>query len=152
MKRKFHPTIAVFALAVLSIFGIPHRNGQQTTGERVTRKRVSPSTAVRKETAAQLASSVTIYRDTYGVPHVFGRTDASTMFGFAYAQAEDNFWRVEENFIAALGRGAELHGEEALNEDRPARARSMPALIRKCGRSVMALPPASTTTLLVTQK
>ena len=48
---------------------------------------------------AQLARVVTIYRDTYGVPHVFGRTDASTAFGFAYAQAEDNFWRVEENFI-----------------------------------------------------
>ena len=41
------------------------------------------------------ARTVTIYRDTYGVPHVFGRTDASTVFGFAYAQAEDNFWRVE---------------------------------------------------------
>jgi acyl-homoserine lactone acylase PvdQ len=36
-----------------------------------------------------LAKNVTIYRDTYGVPHVFGRTDASTAFGFAYAQAED---------------------------------------------------------------
>ena len=52
----------------------------------------------------RLASSVTIYRDTYGVPHVFGQTDASTVFGFAYAQAEDNFWRVEQNFISALGR------------------------------------------------
>src|SRR6185503_8989216 len=40
---------------------------------------------------ATLARTVTIYRDTYGVPHVFGRTDASTVFGFAYAQAEDNF-------------------------------------------------------------
>src|SRR5207253_8013163 len=49
--------------------------------------------------AEGLARSATIYRDTYGVPHVFGSTDASTVFGFAYAQAEDNFWRVEENFI-----------------------------------------------------
>ncbi|HEV8167708.1 MAG TPA: penicillin acylase family protein, partial [Pyrinomonadaceae bacterium] len=54
-----------------------------------------------------LAKNVTIYRDTYGVPHVFGSTDASTVFGFAYAQAEDNFWRVEENFIMALGRASE---------------------------------------------
>jgi acyl-homoserine lactone acylase PvdQ len=38
-----------------------------------------------------LAQRVTIYRDTYGIPHVFGETDAATMFGFAYAQAEDNF-------------------------------------------------------------
>ena len=51
---------------------------------------------------AKLARSVTIHRDLYGVPHVFGRTDASTVFGFAYAQAEDNFWRVEENFILSL--------------------------------------------------
>ena len=51
----------------------------------------------------KLARTVTIYRDTYGVPHVFGRTDESTVFGFAYAQAEDNFWRVEENFIPRPG-------------------------------------------------
>ncbi len=63
-------------------------------------------------TTETLARTVTIYRDTYGVPHVFGRTDASTVFGFAYAQAEDNFWRVEENFILALGRASELYGEK----------------------------------------
>jgi acyl-homoserine lactone acylase PvdQ len=52
--------------------------------------------------------SVTIYRDAYGVPHVFGQTDASTVFGFAYAQAEDNFARVEANYMLGLGRGAEI--------------------------------------------
>jgi len=66
----------------------------------------------------QLAREVTIYRDTYGVPHVFGRTDAATVFGFAYAQAEDNFPRMEENFILALGRGSEIHCEARLSEDR----------------------------------
>src|SRR5687768_1781464 len=75
-----------------------------------------------EEAMARLARSVTIYRDTYGVPHVFGRTDESTVFGFAYAQAEDNFWRVEENFIHALGRASELYGERALEEDRLNRA------------------------------
>jgi hypothetical protein len=50
-----------------------------------------------------LARAVTIYRDTYGVPHVFGRTDASTVVGFAYAQAEDNFWRVEEKIHQSAG-------------------------------------------------
>jgi penicillin amidase len=74
---------------------------------------------------------VTIYRDTYGVPHVFGRTDASTVFGFAYAQAEDNFWRIEENFIHALGRAAELYGEEALDEDRLNHALEIPRLARE---------------------
>ena len=64
--------------------------------------------------AERLARAVTIYRDSYGVPHVFGHTDESTVFGFAYAQAEDNFWRIEENFILALGRASELYGEETL--------------------------------------
>lgn len=78
-----------------------------------------------------LAKNVTIYRDTYGVPHVFGRTDASTAFGFAYAQAEDNFWRVEENFISALGRSSELYGEKTLDEDRLNHALEIPRLARE---------------------
>src|SRR5215216_4753002 len=78
-----------------------------------------------------LAREVTIYRDVYGVPHVFGRTDASTVFGFAYAQAEDNFWRVEENFILALGRASELYGEKTLDEDRLNRALGIPRLARE---------------------
>src|ERR1041384_8597817 len=77
-----------------------------------------------------LARSVTIYRDTYGVPHVFGRTDASTAFGFAYAQAQDNFWRVEENFILALGRASELYGDKMLDEDRVNHALEIPRLAR----------------------
>ena len=81
--------------------------------------------------ANPLARNVTIYRDTYGVPHVFGRTDASTAFGFAYAQAEDNFWRVEENFIHALGRASELYGEKMLEQDRLNRALEIPKLARE---------------------
>ena len=81
--------------------------------------------------ANPLARNVTIYRDTYGVPHVFGRTDASTVFGFAYAQAEDNFWRVEENFIHAVGRASELYGERMLEEDQRNRALEIPRLARE---------------------
>jgi acyl-homoserine-lactone acylase len=83
------------------------------------------------DSLSKLAGDVTIYRDTYGVPHVFGRTDASTVFGFAYAQAEDNFWRVEENFIFALGRASELYGERTLNEDRLNRVLEIPRLARE---------------------
>ncbi len=90
------------------------------------------SVAVAQNTSPEkLARSVTIYRDTYGVPHVFGRTDASTVFGFAYAQAEDNFWRVEENFIHALGRASELYGEKSLDEDRLNKALEIPRLARE---------------------
>jgi len=55
-----------------------------------------------------LARSVTIYRDSFGIPHVFGKTDGSTVFGFAYAQAEDNLPRLEDNYIRSLGRASEV--------------------------------------------
>jgi len=76
----------------------------------------------------QMAKSVTIYRDTYGIPHVFGPTDASVVFGFAYAQAEDHFWRVEDNFILALGRAAAIYGESRFDSDRLNRALEIPRL------------------------
>src|SRR5262249_39705415 len=47
----------------------------------------------------KLARSVTIYRDSFGVPHVFGKTDASVVFGLMYAQCEDNFWQLETDLI-----------------------------------------------------
>jgi acyl-homoserine-lactone acylase len=75
--------------------------------------------------------SVTIYRDTYGVPHVYGPTDASVVFGLAYAQAEDNFDHLEDNFIRALGRAAEVHGEAALKDDQLALALEIPRLARE---------------------
>ena len=67
--------------------------------------------------AETLAQQVTVYRDHYGTPHVFGKTDASTVFGFAYAQAQDNFPQIEENFLLATGRGAEIYGPDLVNED-----------------------------------
>ena len=65
----------------------------------------------------QLARQVTIHRDAYGVPHIFGQTDESVIFGFGYAQAEDYFWQVEDAYILALGRYAEVHGPQGLNSD-----------------------------------
>jgi acyl-homoserine lactone acylase PvdQ len=65
----------------------------------------------------KMAQQVTIHRDEWGVPHIEGETDASTMFGMGYAQAEDNFWQLEEDFIQSLGRAAQLYGEEALLDD-----------------------------------
>ena len=64
--------------------------------------------------AEKWARSVTIYRDTYGVPHIFGKTDASCVFGLMYAQAEDNFTQLEDDYIRALGRASEIHGERNL--------------------------------------
>jgi penicillin amidase len=65
----------------------------------------------------ELAKRVTIYRDEWGVPHVFGEDDESTVFGFGYAQAEDYFWQVEDSYILALGRYSEVHGPQGINSD-----------------------------------
>jgi acyl-homoserine-lactone acylase len=65
----------------------------------------------------KVARSVTIYRDAWGVPHVYGPTDYSVMFGFVYAQAEDNFWQIEDSYIQALGRASEVYGEKTLVAD-----------------------------------
>jgi len=67
--------------------------------------------------AAALAKQVTIHRDAYGVPHIFGQTDTSVVFGYGYAQAEDFFWQVEDVYILALGRYSEVHGPKGLNSD-----------------------------------
>jgi acyl-homoserine-lactone acylase len=59
--------------------------------------------------AEKLARSVTIYRDSFGVPHIFGKTDASVVFGLMYAQCEDNFRQLETDLIRSLGHAAEIN-------------------------------------------
>lgn len=63
------------------------------------------------------AAKVQIIRDDWGIAHIHGKTDADAVFGMAYAQAEDDFNRVETNFITALGRTAEAEGEKAIWAD-----------------------------------
>jgi acyl-homoserine-lactone acylase len=67
------------------------------------------------------AARVTITRDDWGIPHVKGTTDADAVFGMIYAQAEDDFHRIEWNYLTALGRLAEAEGEAALWSDLRAR-------------------------------
>ena len=63
------------------------------------------------------AKTVTITRDDWGIPHVKGKTDADAVFGVIYAQAEDDFARVELNYLDGLGRRAEAEGEGAIWRD-----------------------------------
>ncbi|MDQ0009743.1 acyl-homoserine-lactone acylase [Luteibacter jiangsuensis] len=63
------------------------------------------------------AQAVTIVRDDWGIAHVHGKSDADAVFGMAYAQAEDDFNRVETNYLTSLGRTAEAEGESALWQD-----------------------------------
>src|SRR5262244_2844172 len=65
----------------------------------------------------QQARNVTITRDDWGIAHVHGKTDADAVFGMIYAQAEDDFNRVETNFINAMGRLAEAEGESKIYQD-----------------------------------
>lgn len=65
----------------------------------------------------QRAAGITIIRDDWGIPHVYGKTDADVVFGVMYAQAEDDFNRIETNYLNSIGRLAEAEGEEALWRD-----------------------------------
>ena len=63
------------------------------------------------------ARNVTITRDDWGIAHIRGKTDADAVFGMIYAQAEDDFNRVEVNYLNAMGRLAEAEGEEEIYRD-----------------------------------
>jgi acyl-homoserine-lactone acylase len=80
---------------------------------------VSPSAAPPQDASRWKAHAVnvTIVRDSWGVPHVYGKTDADAVFGVIYAQAEDDFNRVEMNYLTSLGRMAEAEGEGAIYRD-----------------------------------
>lgn len=65
----------------------------------------------------QHAAAVTIVRDDWGIAHVYGKTDADTVFGAIYAQAEDDFHRIETNYLNSLGRSAEAEGESKIWHD-----------------------------------
>ena len=69
----------------------------------------------------QQAQRVQIIRDTWGVPHIYGQTDADAVFGLLYTQCEDDFDRVETNYLDAVGRLAEVEGEKELYHDLRAR-------------------------------
>jgi len=67
--------------------------------------------------AKQNPRAVTIVRDTWGIAHVYGKTDADAVFGMIYAQAEDDFNRVETNYLNSMGRLAEAEGEAKIYQD-----------------------------------
>ena len=63
------------------------------------------------------AKQVTIIRDNWGIPHIYGKSDADAVFGLLYAQCEDDFPRIELNYIEKLGRLSEIKGESTLYND-----------------------------------
>jgi acyl-homoserine-lactone acylase len=107
-----------------------------------------------------IAERVEIIRDDFGVPHVYAKTDADAVFGMLYAQCEDDFNRVEQNYIWAIGRLAEVEGESALYSDVRARLfmtqeeAKRPMRTVQSGYATCAMPlrTGSTTTCLPIQK
>ena len=77
------------------------------------------------------ARNVTIIRDDWGIAHVYGKTDADAVFGMIYAQAEDDFNRVETNYINAMGRLAETEGESKIYQDLRMKLFIDPAEVKK---------------------
>jgi len=67
--------------------------------------------------AKEQAKAVTIIRDNWGVPHIYGKTDAAVVFGLMYTQCEDNFKGIERNYLYQLGRQAEVDGNNKLYTD-----------------------------------
>src|SRR5277367_2787600 len=100
MKNRCCLKNLVFALVFVSSPALLHANGN------------SEITRWQRE-----ARNVTIIRDDWGIAHVYGKTDADAVFGMEYAQAEDDFNRIETNYINAMGRLAETEGESRIYLD-----------------------------------
>ncbi len=77
------------------------------------------------------AQHITIIRDDWGIAHVYGKTDADAVFGMIYAQAEDDFNRVETNYLNAMGLLAEAEGPSKIYQDLRMRLFIDPANLKK---------------------
>jgi acyl-homoserine-lactone acylase len=109
MVRKSH-SMGAFVLFLLGACAAQTPQTAPTAGA----ARVAGGEVARWEAQAR---NVTITRDDWGIAHIRGKTDADAVFGLVYAQAEDDFNRVETNFINAMGRLAEAEGESAIFQD-----------------------------------
>jgi acyl-homoserine lactone acylase PvdQ len=107
MSRNFGSTAMAVLIAVVASIASGHAQGVSSPAARSTE---------RARWAAE-ANDVTILRDDWGIAHVYGKTDADTVFGMIYAQSEDDFNRVETNYLNAMGRLAEAEGEGKIYQD-----------------------------------
>ena len=107
-----------FLLVVLSTVGFCIQFTSLTAAEQEAAIKGAPQLAgTQPLSAAELAQQVMIHRDRWGVAHLLGETDESTLFGAGYAQAEDFFWQLEDTTIQAIGRYAEIRGKDGLKTD-----------------------------------
>ncbi|MBX3411254.1 MAG: penicillin acylase family protein [Pirellulales bacterium] len=122
MRSNLRPALGCSAFALiagLSLFGF-------VPATAVAAEEAKTPSAADAIDAEALAKSVTIYRDAWGVPHIDGPTDEAVCFGFAYCQAQDYFWQLEDSYILGLGRYAEVYGSSGLKGDILNRAFEVP--------------------------
>lgn len=120
MKPRRNLTLSLLCCTVVSLIGLSLFSNTSASAEKGIDARMT-----------KMASTVTIHRDSFGVPHVYGPTDASCIFGFIYAQAEDYFWQIEDNYLRALGRASEVYGEKSLADDLLNHALELTAVSKK---------------------
>ncbi len=106
--------IAIFILATAACSFCPRTATARSKGTGTAAQAAKNPDIARWE---REAASVDIIRDDWGIAHVHGRTDADAVFGMIYAQAEDDFNRVETNYLNSMGRLAEAEGESAIYQD-----------------------------------
>ncbi len=122
ISRFYRPVIAYTVLMFL--FG-SHSDAQQQSLIRAPSEE-NQRLVESLERAEKLASQATIYRDHFGVPHVTGPTDASVVFGFTYARAEDEFQKIQKSLLTGVGRVSELIGPTGFLSDRAMRFLEIP--------------------------
>lgn len=111
-------SLALLPLLALLLIGCnpsaPAPEPENSTPLAVTEPTISNEEMARWESRAE---RVEILRDRWGIAHIYGQSDADTVFGTVYAQAEDDFYRLETNYINAMGRLAEAEGAQELYRD-----------------------------------
>jgi len=114
MSRSFTPVLLGALLATLAVPGLAVAQAKAPQSVAPATQAFSAAEVARWKATA---NRVTIMRDKWGIPHIYGSTDADTVFGMLYAQAEDDFNRIELNYINAMGRLAEVEGEKEIWRD-----------------------------------
>ncbi|HTJ14863.1 MAG TPA: penicillin acylase family protein, partial [Dinghuibacter sp.] len=113
MRKLFSTPLLAVALHAA---GLTHAGGLSPVAAEPPRARTAPSPTDLARYAAE-AARVTIIRDNWGIPHIYGKCDADAVFGLMYEECAHDFPRVEKNYLEVMGRQAEAYGADYLPED-----------------------------------
>ena len=96
MKNLFY-VFAITVLLVYSNLGIAQKISVEANSKTIEKARWDKH-----------VKQTNIIRDEWGIPHIYGKTDADAVFGLMYAQCEENFSMIEDNYLEMLGRTSEI--------------------------------------------